>query len=58
MIKMYLNISDVINENKHKTYANCGLHVNFWEFFVNVILYYDEKGSFKVKLVTSASGPF
>ena len=58
MIKTYLNISDVINENKYKTYANCGLHVKFWEFFVNVILYYDEKGSFKVKVVTSASVPF
>ena len=35
MIKMYLNISDVINENKHTTYANCGLHVNFWNFLLS-----------------------
>ena len=32
MIKSYLNVSDVIHANKHKKYATCGLHVNFWNF--------------------------
>ena len=29
IIKLYLNVSDVIHTNRHTKYANCGLHVNF-----------------------------
>ena len=26
-------VSNVIHANKHIKYVNCGLHVNFWDFF-------------------------
>ena len=44
MIKRYIDVNDVIHENEHTMYANCGLHVNI-RLFVNVILFYDKKGS-------------
>lgn len=34
VIKLYLNVSDVIHTSKHKKYANCGLSVNFWGFLL------------------------
>ena len=34
MIKLYLEVSDVIHAKKHTKYANCGLHVNFWNFLL------------------------
>ena len=43
MIKLYLNISDVIHQNEHTKHANCGSHENFLKLFVNAILLYDEK---------------
>ena len=58
MIKLHLDVSDVIHVNKHTKYANCGLPVNFWGFFVDVVLFYDEKGSLLAKVVTLASVPF
>ena len=42
MIKLYLDVSDVIHVNEHTKYANCSLHVNIC--FADVILFYDEKG--------------
>ena len=44
-IKLYLDVSDVVHANKHANYDICDLHVNF-QVFVNVILFYNEKGSF------------
>ena len=35
-----LCVSDVIQANEQTKYVNCGLR------FVNVVLFYDEKGSF------------
>ena len=32
MIKLYIDMSDVIPENEHAKHANCGLHVNVWNF--------------------------
>ena len=32
MIKLYLDVSDAIFENQHAKHANCGLHVNIWNF--------------------------
>ena len=34
MIKLCLYISDVIHANEQTKYANCGLHVNFWNFLL------------------------
>ena len=42
MIKLYLDVSEVIHVKEYAKYANCGLHVNL-EFFVNAILFHDEK---------------
>ena len=33
MNKLYLDFSDVIHANRHTIYANCGLHVNFCNFW-------------------------
>ena len=44
-IKLYLDVSDVVHANEYAKYAICDLHVNF-QVFVNVILFYNEKGSF------------
>ena len=44
MTRRYLNVSDTIAANEYKYHAKCGLHVNFWSFFINVILFYDRKG--------------
>ena len=45
-IKLHLRVSDVIHANEKTKYINFGLHVNFLEFFVNVNLFHEEKGSF------------
>ena len=34
MNKLYLDLSDVIHANKHTIYDNCGLHVNFRNFWL------------------------
>ena len=34
MIKLYLGVSDVIHANEQTKYANCDLHVNFWNFLL------------------------
>ena len=44
-IKLYLDVSDVVHGNEYAKYAICDLHVNF-QVFVNIILFYNEKGSF------------
>ena len=44
--RLNLCVSDVIHTNEQSKYVNCGLHVSLWNFFVNVILFYDEKGLF------------
>ena len=39
MIKLYIDVSDIIQLNRHTKYDNCGLHVD-------AILFYNEKLSF------------
>ena len=34
MIKLCLGGSEVIHASEDKLYANCGLHVNFWKFWL------------------------
>ena len=50
MMKLYLDVSDIIHVKKHTKYANCGLPANFW-IFLFVILFYTEKDHFKQKLL-------
>ena len=34
MIKLYLDVSDVIHTNEHTKYANCDFYKNFWIFLL------------------------
>ena len=51
MIKLYLEVSDVIHANKHRKYANCVLHVNFRRFLLMRLSFMIKKGHFKLKFV-------
>ena len=51
MIKLYLEVSDVIHANKHRKYANCILHVNFRRFLLMRLSFMIKKGHFKLKFV-------
>ena len=47
IIKLYFDVSDVMQGNEHTKHANCGLHVNFWNFLlIPLCMFYDEKRSF------------
>ena len=47
MIKLYLDLSDVIHANKHTRYANCGLHINVWNFLFMRFCFMVKKDHFK-----------
>ena len=34
IIKLCIQVSDIIHVNKHTRYANCGLQMNFWDFLL------------------------
>ena len=44
MIILYIDIKDGTHANFHTKHADCGLHEYFLRFFVNAILFYDQKG--------------
>ena len=54
--ELYLHISDFIHANEQTEYANCGLHLKFWNFLWKS-LFYDAKGSFSAKVVTLVTSP-
>ena len=57
MIKLCLSVSDVIRVNKLKLYVNCGLHVNFWKFWLMLFsLMMKKDHSFQAKFYTLFSG--
>ena len=64
IIKLYLDISDVIHGNEHTKYENCSLHtcgLQTLDFFVDTILFFEEKGWFSCyfeKVATFASLSF
>ena len=58
MIRRHLDVRDVLSANKQTKYVNCGLLVNFSEFFANDILFMTKEHEFKIKLVTLASDFF
>ena len=58
MIGRHLDVRDVLSANKQTKYVNCGLLVNFSEFFANDILFMTKEHEFKIKLVTLASDFF
>ena len=47
MIKLYLNISVVIQTNQHTKHANCDLNVNFWDFLLMSFCFLVKKDHFK-----------
>ena len=51
MIKLYVNVSDVIHANDHTKYANCGLPVNFWTFLSTSFCFIIKKDNFKQNLL-------
>ena len=50
MIRLYLDVSDVIHANEHTKYYNCELLVNCW-IFGNAICFMMKKNHFKQKLL-------
>ena len=46
-IKLYLSVSYAIHANKHMQYANCGLHVNFWNFLLMPFCFMMKKDHFE-----------
>ena len=55
MIKLWRGVSDVLTNEIHNLLILA--YIYFFELFVNIILLYDEKGSFQAKVITLASGP-
>ena len=58
MIKLCLYVSDVIHANEQTKYANCGLHVNFWNFLLMSFCSVMKKDHFKQKLLRWPQVPF
>ena len=42
IIKLYLNVSEVVHVNEHKKH-NCGLHGNFWRFLLMLFCFMKKK---------------
>ena len=47
MIKLYLDVSNVIHANKPTKNANCGLHINFCNFLLMRFCFMMKKDYFK-----------
>ena len=57
MINLYLNVSDIMHANEHKKHANCGLHVNFWNFLLMLFCFMTKKDHFKDHLKNHLRSP-
>ena len=55
----FVDVSDNIHIDNHTLYANCGLHVNFWNFR-SIFSFMTRRDHFKLKLLTSSisAAPF
>ena len=51
VVKLYLDVSDVIHANEHTKNANCDLPVNFWIFLLKSFCFMMKKNHFKQKLL-------
>ena len=51
MIKLYIDVSDVIHADEHTKHANCRLYVNFWNFLLKPFYFMMKKDHFKQKLL-------
>ena len=56
-IKLYLCVSDIIT-GINKQNVNCGLHVNFWNFFKMSFCFMMKKDHFKPKMLLWPQVPF
>ena len=46
-----LQVNDFILTNRHTEHANCGLHINFWNFWLMPFCFMIQKDYFKPKLL-------
>ena len=53
IIKLYLDVNDVIHANEHPNYANCGLPVSFWIFLLMSLCFIVKKDHLKQTLLLS-----
>ena len=58
IIKLYLNVNDVIHANEQTKYANCSLHKNFWNFLLMSFCFMIKRNYFKQKLLLWHLVPF
>ena len=57
MIKLYLDVGDAYTQ-RHTLYANCGLHVNLWKFWLIPFCFVMRKDHFKQKSLLWPQVPF
>ena len=50
IIKLYLDVHDIIHMNKHTKYASCDVPVRFWIFLLMSFCFMMKKDHFKQKL--------
>ena len=51
MIKLCLAVSDVTHGNENAKHANCGFHINFWNFLLMPFCVMMKEDQFKQKLL-------
>ena len=58
MIKLRFDLSEAFHANEHTLYANCGLHIHFWNFWQMLFCFMMKKDHFKQKLLLWTQFPF
>ena len=58
MIKLYLDVSEVIHASVDIKYANCKLPVNFQIFLLMTFCFMMKKNNFQQKMILWAQFPF
>ena len=51
MNTLHFDITDVMHANEYAIYANCGLHVNLWDFLLVPFCFKMKKDHFKQKFL-------
>ena len=51
MNTLYLNVTDIMHANEYAIYANSGLHVNLWDFFLVPFCFKMKKDHFKKRFL-------
>ena len=58
MIKLCLNVNDVIPANEHTYYTKFDLYINFSDFWLMPLCFMTKKDNFKQKLLLWLQDPF